>query len=560
MKKHIFLRIELFGMAVAFVACWIFLSGLAFAAASRVVIIPFKMNAEKDLTFLRDGIQDMLTSRLYWEDKVVVLSREDTEKALETITGPLNEAAAREIGEKMGADYVLFGSLTVFGESVSMDAKMMDLSGEKPALAFFNQSREMGEVIPQINGFAGDINEKVFGRITAAPEAPAQTRTRAPESETREDIHAHPEKLIEGGFAGQDRQSELNPAFILRQEPQKTFSGFWKSQNFGHLLNGLALEDVDGDGRIETVVITPHEVSIYKFEEKRFFKTATIAEEPNRTFIGLDAADINGNGHPEIFITALNAYQNGVASFVLEYDGKNYKRIVEDSRWYFRVMKHPDRGSLLYGQKQGTGGRGAFSGPIHEMVWKNSGYEPATEVLPAGRAGLMGFAFGEAMNDDREIAVAYTKSDHIRMITPSGKEIWSGSETYGGGTLYFALPKTGPGDMENREFFPMRLLIADPDGDGKNEIVAVKNFELSGRKLARFRKFTDAQIESLSWDGLGLAVNWATRKTSGYIRDFAIGDFDNDGVDELVAAVIIKDAFVVGMTPKSAVIAYDLKK
>jgi len=62
----------------------------------------------------------MLTSRLYTEDKVAVLSRGETAKVLETVSPPINESKARKIGSRLGVDYVLFGSLTVFGESVSL--------------------------------------------------------------------------------------------------------------------------------------------------------------------------------------------------------------------------------------------------------------------------------------------------------------------------------------------------------------------------------------------------------------------------------------------------------
>ncbi|MBW2640541.1 MAG: hypothetical protein JRE10_10395, partial [Deltaproteobacteria bacterium] len=121
------------------------------AEVNRVAIVPFKVNAEKDLSFLRDGIVDMLTSRLSVEDKVVVLCREEIAKVLKTVSPPINESKAREIGSKLGVDYVLFGSLTVFGESVSMDAKMVDVSGTQPVLTFFNQSQGMDQVIPKIN-------------------------------------------------------------------------------------------------------------------------------------------------------------------------------------------------------------------------------------------------------------------------------------------------------------------------------------------------------------------------------------------------------------------------
>jgi TolB-like protein len=51
----------------------------AFAEPFQVAIVPFKVNAEKDLSFLKDGIVDMLSSRLYWEDKVFVINRQTTE-------------------------------------------------------------------------------------------------------------------------------------------------------------------------------------------------------------------------------------------------------------------------------------------------------------------------------------------------------------------------------------------------------------------------------------------------------------------------------------------------
>ncbi len=175
--------------------------GNTFVAASepkRVAIVPFKINAEKDFTFLKEGIADMLESRLSWDDKVTVISREETKRALESVEGPLNETKAREIGAKLDADHVLFGSLTIFGNSMSIDGKLVDVSGDKPSFTFFSQSQSMDEVIPQINLFATNINEKVFGRVL-------QDKTTVDQpQETQYDIHAHPEKLIEEGFISED--------------------------------------------------------------------------------------------------------------------------------------------------------------------------------------------------------------------------------------------------------------------------------------------------------------------------------------------------------------------
>jgi TolB-like protein len=482
-----------------------------------IAVVPFKINAEKDLTFLKDGIIDMFSSRLSWEEKVKVVSGQEMTKVLEAVDSPLNESKAQKIGVELGADYVLFGSLTVFGNSVSIDAKVVDVSGNKPSLAFFNQIKGVEEVIPEINLIASDINEKVFGRTIPSKKVPVTSQ----------------------GTWDQPGQ-------------------FWKSQNFKHLINGMALGDIDDDGRIETVIITPRAVHIYRYEENRLVKTEEIPESRNRNFIGVDVADINGNGYAEIFVTSLDAQKNDLTSFVLEYNGQKFNKIVKKSPWYYRVAELPGRGRVLFGQRQKMTGDNPFLSAIFEMAWQNSDYVPENKLLPPKQANLMGFTFGNAMNIGQDVAVVYDKSDRIRIVEPSGKVVWTSSERYGGSTLYFSLPRIDR-ESENPIYLPMCIHIRDLDADGKYEVIAARNYGGTGRLLERFRKFTESHIEVLSWNGLGLADVWKTSKISGHIRDFEIGDFDNDGKDELVAAVIMKEGSMVLTTPESSLIAYELK-
>ncbi len=522
----------------------------------RVAIIPFKINAQKDLTFLKDGIYDMLASRLSRADRVQVVGREETEKALEAITVPINEAAARQTGEKLNADFVLFGSLTVFGNSVSIDTKMVDVSGKKPTLAFFNHSQGMDEVIPQINIIAGDINEKVFGIKSAATPPPASL-TPSTESPER-DIHAHPETLLKNEVTGEPSlQGRPNSLFVENGKTRELSAKFWKSRNFKSFLNGLALGDVNKDGKVETVVAGAHSIRIYRYENRRLIKIEEIKESKYLSFIGVDIADINNNGYPEIFVTSLTLGKNSVSSFVLEYNGRKYVKIIDDMPWYFRVVKIPNRKPVLLGQKGSI--EGPFTaGAIHEMAWEISEYLPSVQVLKPSKASVMGVAIGDAINSGDDVVVAYTKNDRLKLLNAGGGEEWTGSDRLGGSTLYYLLPKTEP-VTENRQYLPMRIAICDMNRDGKTEVITVKNHEATGNLLKNFRKFTKANFVSLSWDGLGLAPDWETRKISGFIRDFAIGDFDNDGKDELVAGVIIKEGSML-TSPKSTVVAYEIGK
>ncbi|UCF91404.1 MAG: VCBS repeat-containing protein [Desulfobacterales bacterium] len=533
--------------------------GVNFATAAaevkRVAIVPFKIHAEKDLSFLRDGVYDMLSSRLSKEGEVQVLSRTETEKASAAVigAGAVNETLAREVGKKLNADFVLFGSLTVFGNSVSIDSKMVDVAGGGPTLSLFNQSPKLDDVIPSIDQFAADINAQLFGRETTAAKAPVPSPAAPP---AQADIHAHPEKLLkEGGFRDQTAEGSPDSPFILTRKPGESAPQFWKSANFSHLINGLSVGDVDGDGKIETVVIAPQATLIYRREAGRFFKVQEIAADSQKHFIGVDVADINANGYAEIFVTSLNAHKNSLNSFVLEYDGHQFTKIMDDAAWFYRVIDHPARGKVLLGQRHQRGD--PFGGEIFEMSWQNSQYVSESPLKTPRHINLLGLAFGDVLHNGQETAVAYKDNDRIEVFDATGQVLWDGSERYGGSMLYYAGPKTDLGEVENRLYLPMRLLVWKNAANTETAVIAAKNHDLSNMKL-ELRKFTNAHFEALTWDGLGLVPNWQTRKISGYIRDFAIGDFDNDGGDELIAAVVQKEGRIVLTEPKSAIIAYEL--
>ena len=542
---------------------YVFTFGVPLSASAKVIqvaIVPFKVNAEKDLSFLKDGIVDMLSSRLFWEDNVNIINRQATEKAAAAVGETLNEDKARKLGTSLGADYVLFGSLTVFGNSVSIDAKMVDVSGKKQTLTFFNQSQGMDQVIPGINLFASDINEKEFGRVMETRRAAPAAGPSSPQTaQTQIDPRTHPDKLIAGGIAGGEPQgsqkSSPGSAFIATEMAGSQSTKFWKSRSFKQRITGMAIGDIDGDGKKETVFTTEHTVEAYRYDNQRFIKISTLAERNLDHLIGVDVADINGNGVAEIYVSTLDPYRKYVKSFVMEFSGKSYAEIVKDTDWYLRVIDMPQRGKVLVGQRQGV--ESPFDKPIFELVWQNSGYEPTNRIMGAKRANVMGFCLGNAMNDGSEAAVVFDKLDYLRVYDSSGKQIWKDGEISGGTPHYFELPDAGSKDMKNYAYYPARILIQDINKDGKNDVITVNNHRLS--ELLSFRSFTAGEIEVRDWDGIGLAVLWKTRKLSGYFSDFALGDFDNDGQDELVAALVINTGSVVLTEPKSAIIAYELK-
>ena len=514
----------------------------AAAEPVKVAIVPFRINAEKDMSFLRDGIYDMLASRIAWEGKVVVLDREVSRQAFAAVAEPIKAPEARAAGARVGAEWVLYGSLTLFGNSVSIDTQMVNVSGVKETLSFFNQSEGMEEVIPRINLIAQDINAQVFGRQTNVAGLPAQTPQAA--QQARPSIYAHPESLV-----GQGDQS-YSP-FVIEGGAYSESPGFWKSRNIKTAILSMSLADVNGDGKIETVLCSSQEIFIFQNDQGRFVKLAEIAVTPIENLIGVDAADINANGTAEIFVTAINGNDNGLRSFVLEFNGKSYERIAENQKWYLRVIDHPLRGRVLLGQARGIDD--IFFGPIHELQWQAGSLESSDSLIWTKGLTVFGFALGDATNEGSDSAVAYDSGDLLRLYTIGGKREWKSDDRYGGSETAIKYSQESAG----RVFLAQRIFITDLNASGKYEVVVTKNESQTGQVFKNYRSYGGGQIVSLSWNGLGLATNWHTRKVSGWFSDFAVGDIDNDGQVE-IAATVVREGKNAVSSGESAVVVYDL--
>jgi TolB-like protein len=538
---------RLFGFILVF--CFVLVgAGVGMAdEPARVVIVPFKVNADRDLSFLKEGILDMLASRLSWENKVVVVAREETNEAIKDITVPLNEEIARTIGAKLGASHVLFGSLTMFGSSVSLDSKMVDVFQGRPTRTFFKHSKEIDDVIPQVNLLASEIQEKVFGRPVAVPKQVAQ-------AQERPDIYAHPDKLLGQGIGDQAAVGGFVESRAVSQA--ETISpGFWKSQDFKIAINGIALGDVDGDGKAEVVFIDDRQVHVYRFENKRFLKIKEIAGKRNHRLIAVDVADINGNGPAEIFVTSLKGAGQSLNSFVLEWDGDGFETVSEGEPWYYRAIDMPDQGLVLLGQKRKMDV--LFVPGVYQLTWRDGEYGPGERLtLPKG-INIFGFAVGDVMNTGEQMIVAFDEGDHIRLFSPSGEEQWKSDEPYGGSMNYLEFRMdSGRGDNMDRLYLPQRIFVRDVNGDGKDEVIVASNEGPLGRLFARLRKFSSGRTVVLSWSGSEFVPRWQTAKMSGHVSDCAIGDFDRDGRDEVVAAHVAKQGTMV-TAARSSIVAYE---
>ena len=501
----------------------------------------------------------MLATRLAIKDQVEVIDKTDSALSQEKIPDEITADAAIKLGEGNQADYVLFGSLTVFGDTISTDAKFFDVNQKQPVLTFSELGETPGQVISHINTLAGRIKEEVFGRKTLSAQPAPPQKSEAKESS--EVSRQHPEKLLdrasgEGSILSEDVSEAAEPTAVL-----------WKTRSFKTEIIGMALGDVDGDTNNEIVFISNQIIFIYRYTDRRFVKITEIEGKTQESFIGVDVADINGNGNSEIFVTSLSEL-NWPRSFVLEWNGTEFKTVAEGQNWHYRVIKVPERGGpTLLGQKGGSDQ--VFSGGIYELIWDNSQYIPADRQRLPRRMNVYGLTYGNIYDSGRESILAIRRSGTLDLLDGSGNAEWSSSETYGGSDIYLLAPndkKTAKKSGRRTDptagkgiYLQQRVFVADLDNDKKSEVIVVKNHDAARGVLERYRHFNGGNFVALDWDNVGLRIKWKTRKFSGYISDYDIGDLDNDGTDELVFALTTKSdtAFT---DARSHIVSWKFKK
>jgi TolB-like protein len=148
------------------------LAAAAPAAAVEVALLPVVVHSQDaQSAYLSAGLASMLSSRLSQFEQIRVVR-------VDAATAPTAKLAdAIEAGRSAGADFVVFGSFTQFGQGASLDLQCARVAAgpDDAARRVFIQAGALGDIIPKLDELAGKIRLYVTGGAgpgaTAAPAA-----------------------------------------------------------------------------------------------------------------------------------------------------------------------------------------------------------------------------------------------------------------------------------------------------------------------------------------------------------------------------------------------------
>jgi hypothetical protein len=524
------------------------------------------------MAYLQDGLRDMLASRLAANGGAIIVEQGKIDSLLKDPGKPLQQKQAVALARQLAADYIVTGSLTSLGGSMSLDAKVLSSDESFEPLNFYASAAQENQVIDAVNQLAWDIAAKVFGATPPAVTAPARVGQPAPVP--ADDPMAafkteHPDRALRSQGVGQ--ASSMGSPFVLNQGISGG-QGFTKTRNFDFAIRAMDVGDIDNDGQEDLVLAGADGIHVLLLQNNVLQEAAILPLSAVQKVHGISLADLNGNGQAEIYVST--SYEGKPDSFAVEWQSGGFVPVFAGARWYIRVLNFPGEGPALIGQ------RGlSYEEPVQPGVFRlqlnGDTLVPGEKLALPASINLFDFALADLDNDGSQEIIALSQDDKLQVFDAGGRSLWQSSEYYGGTSRYIGeletsmgkTPSTSPNYitpsnlMGKRIYIPGRILITDLNQDNLPEVIVNRNISTASRVLGHYQNYSSSEIHALSWNGIALGELWRTRKIDGYVVDYQLAR-QKTGEGEtaiLYAGVVLKGGALDMLSSKeSTVLMYNL--
>jgi hypothetical protein len=357
-------------------------------------------------------------------------------------------------------------------------------------------------------------------------------------------------KLVQsnGTIKGGDRTRLMEPAAAPPPVAAPAPAGpavpkeLWRSDAIGHEAVGVAIGNVEGNGKKDVVVAYRDRVEVFRWNGQKLESAAVFNSKTFDNYLAVETADVDGAGHDKIFATSFVPGVKRSRVVVLEY-AQGALHDVGHLGGFIRALEHADGKRVLLSQDLSMSRELRVRQP--EPIMVKDGKFKDGEPLKLARAlnddQLFGYAWGDWDGDGSEDFAFLQDGERLRVLFKNGK--WSTNEVYGGTKADFDWSDEQVGSVYPR-------LLNLKTSNGKMQLLVPHNIPATPIRLARLKIYKESELVDLGWDGLQMTPVWKIPVT-GELADFALGDVTGTGSPQVWIAAV-------GAGDKTVLLGYQL--
>ena len=127
-----------------------------------VAVLPFEVHSARPLDYLEGSLAELLSTRLEAGGRIRVLETLTLREALISASAERSEDAVRALAQKVGAAWVVFGSLTELAGQYSLDVRVTPATSNKASAALSYAADNDDELLDRMD----ELAERVSGIVT----------------------------------------------------------------------------------------------------------------------------------------------------------------------------------------------------------------------------------------------------------------------------------------------------------------------------------------------------------------------------------------------------------
>ncbi len=470
--------------------------GRARAAPPRIAVLPVEVYNAPDLIPLAPGLQAMLASRLDGQGYTVDVAEEPGDAAW----------VVRTTITRLGGTYSLDVALEP-GPANAAEGTRTYRTADRPEA-----------ILPALEAVAGTLKSHLAATMPESPPPPKPARPGAVRPEPAQDT-------LPGRTPVQQTSG-----------PPLRMDEVLRAHRPGPVHDGEALAvvvaDLDADSVPEIVVLTPDALVAFHDAGGDLRKLWEVPTPRGIRPATLSAADLDGNGRPELFVAGMN--ETHPVSQALEWFGSALASKGPRFAGFVRVVRQaPD--PVVLAVLPGAGSD-LFAPGFKKVAWNGSRYEADGSFRAPEAAVPLNLDLLPLDPAKPPFLVITTQDDRLRIYDHRGSRLYESADPVKGSRV-FLRGEERVRDHQDEDFYRVQgRTVSWPGPDGAPYLVLYRNYASLGRIFQRVSGFSHGQILMYRWDGLTLLPVAEGPKLPGMIADIDL--YRAEGKSVLYAVLV----------------------